>query len=281
MKIFLVAALLAGTMFAVPAFAQDTTTSQSTSGSDATGVGVGIASTTVPVTISPHTTSSANSNSGALSNSLAVGGAGGNSTSAGGNSTSNATGGASGAANAANAQNTNLTVLSNTVIPRDTTSHFAPQVVASGLTTSNDTCMGSTSAGLSLIGGGGSLGTTWDDKACARRQNAVRLYAMGWRSEACEVMNQDASVQAAFAKTGRKCEDMTDNDLAGPTPAAVYSAPLPPQVPPPPSAPAQAVPQPAQPQPQAEPGGERGQNNSPWVDALVNNAGTMAPIPNP
>ena len=73
-------------------------------------------------------------------------------------------------------------------------------------------------------------------------------------------MNQDASVQAAFAKTGRKCEDMTDNDLAGPTPAAVYSAPLPPQVPPPPPAPAQVVPQPAQPQPCAEPGGERGQN---------------------
>ena len=277
---FLIAALLAGTMLTVPAFAQDTTTSQSTSGSNATGVGVGIASTTVPVTISPHTTSSANSNSGALSNSLAVGGAGGNSTSAGGNSTSNATGGASGAANAANAQNTNLTVQSNTVIPRDTTSHFAPQVVASGLTTSNDTCMGSTSAGLSLIGGGGTLGTTWDDKACARRQNAVRLYAMGWRAEACEVMMQDASVQAAFERTGRKCEEMADNEMT-PAPAAVYSAPPPvgppPEVPPPPPAPSQAVPLP----PQPEPGGERGQNNSPWMDALVNNAGTMAPIPNP
>ena len=268
MKLSFLSVLLAGTLLSAPAWAQDTTTSQSTSGSNATGVGVGIAS--VPVNIQPTTTSQANSNSGALSSSLAAGGAGGNSTSAGGNSTSSATGGASGAANAANAQNTNLTVLSNTVIPKDTTSRFAPQVVASGLTTSNDTCMGSTSAGLSLIGGGGSLASTWDDKACNRRQNAARMYAMGWRAEACEIMQQDGEVAAAFQRTGRKCEDMAENDQGGspqgPPPQAIQPLPPPPpQVPPPPPAPAQAVPQPAQP----EPGGERGAISPPPNDQFV------------
>lgn len=275
----IVAALLAGTMLTGQAWAQDTNTNTnaagslsnatgvgtavngpinnadtSTSGANSTSTGTGISNAVNgPINNSDSSTSGALSNSGANSHSIATGGGGGNATSnATGGNAANTNSNTNGAANAANSQETNITVRSDTVIPTTTTSRFAPQVVASGLTTSNDTCMGSTSAGLSLIGGGGTLASTWDDKACNRRQNAARLYAMGWRQESCEVMMDDPAVRAAFARSGRKCEDMAENDLQPPPPPP----PVLQQLPPPPQAPAQAAPQPPQPGP-----GERGKND--------------------
>lgn len=143
--------------------------------------------------------------------------------------------------------------------PKDQTLRTAPQVVESGLTTSNDTCAGSASGALSFVGWGGAGGATYEMPGCHRINVAKTLATLGYPQEACEVMMQDKVVAEAFKQTGAVCR---------PDVAAVPVAPPPPpaEVPPPapPSAPAQAVPPPI---------GERGQQDriSP----------AMAPIPNP
>ena len=108
----------------------------------------------------------------------------------------------SGAANAANQQTINTT---NTV-PEHQTIETAPPIVAPQLTTTlTETCMGSTSVGVSVLGWGATGGTTWNDKECIDRLNARELNAMGYRAEACYVMRSDPVVDAAFNKAGDTC----------------------------------------------------------------------------
>jgi len=59
-----------------------------------------------------------------------------------------------------------------------------PDAYAPPLTTSNDTCMGSSSIGGSGPGLGLSLGTTWTDEGCVARSDARVLYNMGLKAEA-------------------------------------------------------------------------------------------------
>jgi hypothetical protein len=137
-------------------------------------------------------------------------------------------GATNGAATSANSQNITFTSPPASNHSSITT---VPDVVAPALaTTLTETCMGSTSAGLSLMGGGGSFGTTWNDKECVDRLNARELFSYGFREEACWVMRNDPIVEAAFVKTGRPC--------APPPPPMAMNQPLTVPVPPAPPAPA-------------------------------------------
>jgi hypothetical protein len=100
-----------------------------------------------------------------------------------------------------------------------------------------ETCMGSSSLGLSVVGWGASAGTTWNDRECVRRLNARELISMGFRAEACYVLSMDRDVGAAFQKTGASCIP------APPPPPPPEAAPPPPppqavESPPPTAAPA-------------------------------------------
>ena len=89
----------------------------------------------------------------------------------------------------------------------------APSVVAPALTTTlSETCMGSTSGGLSAAGFGLSFGSTWRDEACIRRLDARELrsfgaglpleHALTFHIAAKERMCEDPKIRAAFERTG-------------------------------------------------------------------------------
>jgi len=82
----------------------------------------------------------------------------------------------------------------------------APAVVAPALTTSfSDTCMGSSSFGLSLVGLGATAGTTMVDEACVRRLDSREFRAMGLNDVALALLCQSSSNRKAVEATGRSC----------------------------------------------------------------------------
>jgi len=82
-----------------------------------------------------------------------------------------------------------------------------PAVYAPGLTTTlTETCMGSTSGGISVLGFGGTLGTTWSDTQCVRRLNAREMaQTLGDREAARALLCQDENVAAAYAAVDQSC----------------------------------------------------------------------------
>ena len=140
----------------------------------------------------------------------------------------------SGAATAGNSQ----TINNNQITPSTQTLRTAPQVFAPALTTTlTETCMGSTSLGVSVIGWGATGGTTWNDGECVRRLNARELNSMGFRAEACYVLRMDRDVEAAFQKTGGGCMPQPVAEVAPPPPPPPPPVAAPPPPPPPPPAP--------------------------------------------
>ncbi len=110
-----------------------------------------------------------------------------------------------------------------------------PSVYAPALTTTlTETCMGSTSGGVSIAGIGVSGGTTWSDAECINRLNARELRAMGETAAAKEVLCENPAVRAAFQKVGKPCigEPMSAPaktaavTTQGPTVTPVQSAPV-------------------------------------------------------
>jgi len=116
----------------------------------ATGVGVGIAKST------------------SVSGAVAISGQGG----AGGNS--NVT------VNGTPAVSTVNTVASGTQTLRNVPTVFAPGLAAAGL----ETCLGSVSAGVGVIGTGVSFGTSIPDTRCSARLDARTLWSMGLKKAA-------------------------------------------------------------------------------------------------
>ena len=145
---------------------------------------------------------------------------GGNAT--GGNSTASSTANPN-ANNAGNAQN----ITFNSTAPSHSRVETVPQVYAPALsTTLTETCMGSTSGGISVMGFGGTLGTTWNDAQCVRRLNAREMaQTLGDRDAARALMCQDKDVAAAYAAVGEDCR----MKWSVPVPVA-QSAPPPPVV---------------------------------------------------
>ena len=73
---------------------------------------------------------------------------------------------------------------------------------APALTSSNDTCMGSTSIGGQGVLFGLSFGTTWTDNDCITRKDARFIHNAGHRTVALSLMCGKESVRAAVARAG-------------------------------------------------------------------------------
>lgn len=96
----------------------------------------------------------------------------------------------------------------NTFNSSSTGSHIPPaSPTAPMLTTSNDTCMGSTSGSLTSSVVGVSMGTTWTDANCVRLKNAREMWNMGMRGAAIALLCMDELNNEALESTGFKCPE--------------------------------------------------------------------------
>lgn len=131
-----------------------------------------------------------------------------------------------------------------------------PSVNGPNLTTSNDTCMGSSSAGANGPGIGLSFGTTWTDEQCKRLKMSRELWNKGMKAASLAMDCMDPAARAALEMTGTRCpQSMTPEERQstfGPAPqqqpgqqvgSAARPAPTPAA-----SAPGQAVARPVAPQ---------------------------------
>lgn len=104
-----------------------------------------------------------------------------------------------------------------------------PTVAAPGLAAAGvETCLGSASAGLSLMGGGFTFGGTKVDEGCTIRLLARQLYAFGFHNAALALMCQDQHVGLAMAVTGTPCPplpaQLAHNDPISPPPPPLQLA---------------------------------------------------------
>ena len=99
-------------------------------------------------------------------------------------------------------------VINNTADPPspDTRVTTAPTVVAPGLAAAGvETCLGSASGGISLMGGGFTFGSTMVDDGCTIRLLARQLFNFGFHKAAVALMCQDERVAAAMEAAGTPC----------------------------------------------------------------------------
>jgi len=108
-------------------------------------------------------------------------------------------GSTSGASSAINISNPASTTSTNRLITPPTV--VAPGLAAAGI----ETCLGSSSGGLSLMGGGLTFGSTKVDDGCTIRLLARQLYAFGFQKAAVALMCQDERVTFAMAAAGTLC----------------------------------------------------------------------------
>ena len=80
-----------------------------------------------------------------------------------------------------------------------------PSVAGPNLTTSNDTCMGSSSGSVNGPGFGVSIGSTWSDANCKLLKNSRELWNMGMKAAAMALMCTDAANMEALEITGFEC----------------------------------------------------------------------------
>ena len=84
----------------------------------------------------------------------------------------------------------------------------APTVYAPSLTASvTETCWGSVSAAVSVVGVGATGAATIKDQDCNRRLNAAVAWRMDRKDIAFNIMCQDDSFRAAASKTNAPCVD--------------------------------------------------------------------------
>lgn len=92
-----------------------------------------------------------------------------------------------------------------------------PTVVAPGLAAAGvETCLGSASGGLSLMGTGITFGSTVPDPGCSLRLTARQLFAFGFKAAAIALMCQDQRVAEAMATVGDACPSMQITPSAPP-----------------------------------------------------------------
>lgn len=90
-----------------------------------------------------------------------------------------------------------------------------PSVSGPPLTSSNDTCMGSTSASVNMAGFGGSYGTTWTDENCVMLKNSREMWNMGFRAAALARMCMDELNRDAFDLTDLECPQVKREKAKG------------------------------------------------------------------
>ena len=98
--------------------------------------------------------------------------------------------------------------LSNDAI-KSAARHRVPDAYAPPLTTSNDTCMGSSSIGGSGAGFGVSVGSTWTDHGCTARADARVLFNMGLKDEAILRLCERPKMAAVLSQ----CDDSGNTSL--------------------------------------------------------------------
>jgi hypothetical protein len=77
--------------------------------------------------------------------------------------------------------------------------------IAPALTSSNDTCMGSTSVGGSAVSFAFSVGSSWTDENCVMLKNAREIWNMGFKGAALARLCMDALNKEALEATGIQC----------------------------------------------------------------------------
>jgi hypothetical protein len=88
-----------------------------------------------------------------------------------------------------------------------------PSVSGPNLTTSNDTCMGSSSGGVAGPGFGVSLGSTWTDEQCKRLKMSRELWNKGMKAASLAMDCMDPAAKTALELTGTKCpQSMTQQE---------------------------------------------------------------------
>ena len=109
--------------------------------------------------------------------------------------------------NAGNAQNISFSSPSDstTTIQGSTTIRNVPAMGTTLLTTSNDTCMGSTSGSVVVAGFGIGGGSTYVDTDCRRIKNARELWNMGMKAASLALMCNDPDNRIALEVTGFAC----------------------------------------------------------------------------
>jgi hypothetical protein len=112
-------------------------------------------------------------------------------------------GSTSGASSAINISNPASTTSTNRLITPPTV--VAPGLAAAGI----ETCLGSSSGGLSLMGGGLTFGSTKVDDGCTIRLLARQLYAFGFQQAAVALMCQDERVTFAMEAAGTSCPSIS------------------------------------------------------------------------
>ena len=80
-----------------------------------------------------------------------------------------------------------------------------PSVSGPALSSSNDTCMGSTSGSANVPGIGVSFGTSWVDDNCKMLKNSRELWNMGMKAASLALMCTDAANKEALELTGFVC----------------------------------------------------------------------------
>lgn len=105
--------------------------------------------------------------------------------------------------------------------------YSASTAVAPGLSSSNDTCMGSTSAGVQGASFGVSIGTTWHDDNCKMLKNSREMWNMGYRGAAIKLLCTDPDNRYALESTGVDCgESKADWEKNGSKIAVVVRPPV-------------------------------------------------------
>lgn len=80
-----------------------------------------------------------------------------------------------------------------------------PSVNGPNLITSNDTCMGSSSASVNGPGLGLGFGTTWTDDQCKRLKMSRELWNKGMKAASLAMDCMDPAARAALEMTGTQC----------------------------------------------------------------------------
>ena len=109
-----------------------------------------------------------------------------------------------GAAQGVGSQGQSLSIDSHAVYEAQARNPVAT-AIAPALTSSNDTCMGSTSVGASAANFGISFGSSWTDKNCLMLKNAREIWNMGFKGAALARLCMDDLNREALESTGINC----------------------------------------------------------------------------
>lgn len=107
-----------------------------------------------------------------------------------------------------------------------TTLKNVPSVSGPPLTTSNDTCMGSSSGSANGPGFGVSLGTTWADANCKLLKNSRELWNMGMKAAALALLCTDEDNRKALELTGFECPKPKKAEVVAATANEQYTDPI-------------------------------------------------------